>query len=155
MVARQIFRCFQHRDDCKAGDNTITLKTSPMKIHAEVEPVYIIGDFSVIPAEKGWVLDAPAKILTTGSWKEQGLPFYSWGITYTKEFNIEKPEGNWEIDLGEWNGTIAEVNVNGKQAPVIAFPPYNSDITGLIKPGDNKIEIKSYRKSEESVGSSS
>ena len=36
----------------KTGENIITLKTSPMKIHAEVEPVYIVGDFSVKPAEK-------------------------------------------------------------------------------------------------------
>ena len=27
-------------------------------------------------------------------------------------------------------------------APVIAFPPYESDITGLIKAGSNKIEVK-------------
>jgi hypothetical protein len=126
----------------KQGDNIIALKTSPMKIHAEIEPVYIVGDFSVKPAEKGWVLDTPVKMLTTGSWKEQGLPFYSWGITYTKEFKIEKQEGEWEVDLGKWNGTIAEVYVNGKTAPAIAFPPYSSDITGLIQPGTNKIEIK-------------
>jgi hypothetical protein len=126
----------------KQGDNTIALKTSPMKIHAEIEPVYIVGDFSVKPAEKGWVVESPAKILTTGTWKEQGLPFYSWGITYTKEFNLEKPSGNWEIDPGEWTGTIAEVYVNGKPAPAIAFPPYNSDITPMIQPGMNNVEIK-------------
>jgi hypothetical protein len=126
----------------KQGDNTITLNTSPMKIHAEVEPVYIVGNFSVLPVEKGWILDAPVKLLTTGSWKEQGLPFYSWGITYTKDYSIDNPEGAWEIELGKWNGTIAEVYVNGKAASAIAFPPYNSDITELIRPGMNKIEIK-------------
>jgi hypothetical protein len=136
------FSVFNIGMNVKQGDNTITLKVAPMKIHAEVEPVYILGDFSVLPAEKGWVIDAPVKILKTGSWKEQGLPFYSWGISYTREFNIEKPEGCWEVDLGEWNGTIAEVFVNGKSAPAIAFPPYNSDITGFIRPGMNKIEIK-------------
>ena len=31
----------------KTGDNMISLKTTPMKIHAEVEPIYILGDFSV------------------------------------------------------------------------------------------------------------
>ena len=136
------FGVFNIGMNVKPGDNTITLKTAPMKIHAEIEPVYIVGDFSVNPAEKGWVIEAPVKTLKAGSWKEQGLPFYSWGITYSKEFNIEKPAGNWEIDMGKWNGTIAEVSVNGKSAPLIAFPPYNSDITGLISPGINKIDIK-------------
>ena len=126
----------------KHGDNILTLKTSPMKIHAEVEPVYLLGDFSIKPADKGWVIEAPASSYTTGSWKAQGLPFYSWGITYSQEFNIEKADGKWQVELGKWNGTIAEVSVNGKPATVIAFPPYNTDISGLIKPGLNKIEVK-------------
>jgi hypothetical protein len=136
------FGVFNIGMNIKQGDNTITLRAAPMKIHAEIEPVYIVGDFSVRPAEKGWVIDPPVKKLTVGSWKEQGLPFYSWGITYSKEFNIENTEGYWEIQPGKWNGTIAEVTVNGKKAPVIAFPPYSSDITGLISPGINKVEIK-------------
>lgn len=126
----------------KPGDNTITLRTSPMKIHAEVEPVYIVGDFSVKPAEKGWTIEAPAPGYTVGSWKTQGLPFYSWGVTYSKDFNIEDIKGTWEIGLGKWNGTMAEIYVNGMPGTIIAFPPYTSDITGLIKPGMNKIEVK-------------
>ena len=125
----------------KTGDNTITLKASPMKIHAEIEPVYILGSFSANPAEKGWNIEAPAKTYSAGSWKTQGMPFYSRGVTYSKEFNIDNSDGKWEIALGNWYGTVAEVSVNGQQATVIAFPPYHSDITGLIKPGLNKIEV--------------
>jgi hypothetical protein len=112
-----------------------------MKIHAEIEPVYILGNFSVNSAEKGWEIDEPAKSYSSGSWKTQGLPFYSWGVTYSEEFNIASAEGNWEVILGKWNGTIAEVKVNGTQAPIIAFPPYHSDISRLIKPGINKIDV--------------
>ena len=125
----------------RPGDNTLTLKASPMKVNAEIEPVYILGDFAVKPAEKGWNIEAPASVYTTGSWKTQGLPFYSWGISYSKEFNIEKADGKWKVALGKWNGTISEVKVNGQSATVIAFPPYKSDITALVKPGLNKIEI--------------
>jgi len=126
----------------KEGDNTITLKTSPMKVNAEIEPVYITGDFSVKPAGKGWTIEAPVKSLTAGSWKDQGLPFYSWGITYTREFNIDTPEGKYFAVLPSWKGTIAEVSVNDQTAGVIAFPPYQSEVTGLLKQGSNKIEIK-------------
>jgi hypothetical protein len=126
----------------KKGDNTITLKVNPMKVHAEIEPVYITGDFSVKPAEKGWTIEPPVKTLTTGSWKDQGMPFYSWGVTYKKDYNIEKPEGQYFVRLNSWNGTVAEVKVNDQAAPVIAFPPYESEITGLIKPGFNKIEVR-------------
>lgn len=125
----------------KTGDNTIVIKASPMSIYAEVEPVYVLGDFSVMPAAKGFTITPPAPSYTTGSWKEQGLPFYSWGITYSREFNIEKAEGKWEVGLGDWKGTVAEVSVNGQPATVIAFPPYTTDVTGLIKPGVNKIDV--------------
>jgi hypothetical protein len=125
----------------RQGDNTITLKTAPMKISAEIEPVYILGNFSVTSADKGWILEAPAAEYTSGSWKNAGLPFYSWGVTYTREFNVDNASGNWEVVPGKWNGTMAEVKVNGQDAPIIAFPPYHSDITGLLKPGLNNVEI--------------
>jgi hypothetical protein len=70
------------------------------------------------------------------------MPFYSWGVIYSKEFNIENPEGKYLISLNKWKGTVAEVSVNGIPATVIAFPPYQSDITELIKPGINIIEVK-------------
>ena len=125
----------------KTGDNIITLKTSPMKVNAEIEPVYILGDFTVKTAEKGWEIESPVATYTTGSWKTQGLPFYSWGVSYSEEFNIENSDGKWEVALNNWCGTMAEISVNGQHAPVIAFPPYHSDITGLIKPGINKIDV--------------
>jgi hypothetical protein len=126
----------------KKGDNTISLIVSPMKIHAEIEPVYITGDFSVKSADKGWYIDSPASVLKPGSWKEQGLPFYSWSVTYSKEYNIDKPDGRWEVSLGNWKGTVAEVSVNGQAAITVAFPPYSADISGLLKPGVNTIDVK-------------
>ncbi len=126
----------------RQGDNTITITASPMKVHAEIEPVYIVGNFSVLPADKGWTIGEPVKSLTAGSWKQQGLPFYSWGITYSKEYNIDQPKGQFVVSLPEWKGTIAEVRINGKEAPVIAFPPYRADITDFVTSGKNTIEIK-------------
>jgi hypothetical protein len=44
--------------------------------------------------------------------------------------------------MGGQTGTIAEITVNGHSGPLIAFPPYVADITGLIRQGKNKIDIK-------------
>ena len=126
----------------KKGDNTISLKVSPMKVNAEIEPVYIIGNFSVKPADKGWTIEAPAREMVTGSWKDQGMPFYSWGVTYSKVFYADKPSGKYLVTLNNWKGTVAEVSVNGKSGPLIAFPPYKADVTGLISPGINNIQVK-------------
>lgn len=136
------FSVFEIGKYVNTGENTITLKASPMKVHAEIEPVYLTGDFSVIPAEKGWNISAPQKELTIGSWKSQGMPYYSWGVTYSREYRIDNPEGTWQVGPGKWNGTVAEVYVNGEKAGLIAFPPYRADVTGFIKQGINKIEIR-------------
>ncbi|MGB8489639.1 MAG: hypothetical protein WCE64_01130, partial [Bacteroidales bacterium] len=126
----------------RKGDNTITLNVSPMKVHAEIEPVYITGDFSVKPADKGWSIEEPVKLLAAGSWKDQGMPFYSWGVSYTRNYKIDKPEGKYLVDPGKWKGTIAEVTVNGRPGTPLAFPPYRSDISGLLRMGENTVEVK-------------
>jgi hypothetical protein len=124
------------------GENIITVKCSPMSVHAEIEPVYILGNFSVQPADKGWVINAPKNNFTIGSWKEQGYPFYSWGASYKKEFNIEQKSFYYEIGLGNWKGTCAEVFINGKAAGTIVLPTDRIDVTKMIKKGKNEVEIK-------------
>ena len=135
-------RVFRIGEFVKQGQNTITLKASPMKIHAEVEPIFLTGDFSLTPGDKGWIIKKPTGVFTMDSWKDQEMPFYSWGVTYSKDFSIENSDGEWQVALKKWAGTIAEVYVNGKPAPPVAFPPYTSDVTDLIQPGMNKIEVK-------------
>jgi hypothetical protein len=135
------FGVFRIGSFVKAGDNTVTVKASPMKIHSEIEPVYILGDFSVDQAAKGWSISASKALAATGSWKDQGLPFYSWGVTYSKDYTIDSPAGKYQILLPEWLGTVAEVTVDGKKAAIIAFPPYMADITSFLKPGMNKIGV--------------
>jgi hypothetical protein len=69
------------------------------------------------------------------------MPFYSQGIAYSQTFNIEKPATRYEVGLGEWKGTVAEVSVNGSPAGIIAYPPYRLDVSGLIKAGANTVTI--------------
>ena len=136
------FRVFYIGDIVRDGINELTLTASPMKVHAEIEPVYILGDFSVEPDRKGWIITPPLKELTTGPWKNQGMPFYSWSITYSREYNISSDGGKYFLQVSDWKGTVAEVFVNGKKAGIIAFPPYEADITPFISTGLNRIDLK-------------
>ncbi len=49
--------------------------------------------------------------------------------------------GRTAVQLGKWNGTVAEVRVNGKSAGVIGWQPYEMEITRLMKPGQNTVEV--------------
>ena len=126
----------------RGGDNTITLTVSPMSIHAELEPVTLLGAFGLKPAARGWEI-IPASALRTGSWKDQGLPFYPEGVAYSRQYLLEK--GNWfAVRLGKWNGSVAAVRVNGQEAGIIGWQPYELDITDFVRRGPNRIDVVVY-----------
>jgi hypothetical protein len=113
-----------------------------MHILAEVMPIYLLGDFLVKPANKGFEI-ANGDIDKMGSWRDLGLPFYSQKVAYTQGFNVKKSEGtSYKVKLNDWNGSVSEVLVNGKTAGLIAWQPNELDVTGLIKNGDNEIVVK-------------
>jgi hypothetical protein len=123
----------------RGGDNTVTLTVSPMSIHAELEPITLLGEFGLKSAGRGWEI-VPASPLGIGPWKDQGLPFYPEGISYSGQYRLEK--GNRTIvRLGEWNGSVAAVAVNGKEAGIIGWQPYELDVTEFCRPGSNRIDV--------------
>lgn len=127
----------------RPGRNELKVRVSPMNVLAELEPVYLTGNFGVMSTENGWLLTAPAEP-GWGSWRQQGLPFYSHTVSYIKSFNNTGAEASYSIRLGSWNGTLAEVLVNDREAGIIGWKPYEMDITDQVKAGENKIEVKVY-----------
>ncbi len=126
----------------KPGKNTLTIKAPRMHILAEVMPIYLLGDFSVIPNEKGFEI-AGGNIDSLGSWKENGLPFYSQKVAYSGNFSVSKSDGtSFKVKLNKWNGSVAEVLVNGQPAGLIAWQPNELDVTSLLKEGENEITVK-------------
>jgi len=124
------------------GKNTLTLRAPRMHILAEVMPVYLLGDFLVQPGSKGFEI-AGGAIGELGSWREAGLPFYSQKVAYSQNFNVSKSENTFfKVRMNNWNGSIAEVWVNGKQAGLIAWQPDELDITSFLKEGENDISVK-------------
>jgi hypothetical protein len=114
-----------------------------MSIHAELEPVYILGDFGLASQGAGWRITAPAA-LKPGAWKEQALPFYSQAVSYSRPYKLRRGGGPVKVRLGAWNGTVAEVAVNGKSAGVIGWQPYELDITSLVANGSTRVEVIVY-----------
>jgi len=125
----------------RPGQNTLTIKAARMSIFAELMPVYFLGDFLVKPAKQGFEI-TDGTIGSVGSWGEAGLPFYSQKVDYTQVFNVKKTTGaNYKVKLGQWNGTVAEVRVNGQSAGLIAWQPNELDVTSLLRNGKNEITV--------------
>lgn len=126
------------------GENTLTIKAPRMHILAEVMPVYLLGDFLVKPAETGFEITG-GEIQTAGSWQELGLPFYSREVSYTQTFQIAVISGSaFSVQMDDWNGTVAEIWVNGKNTGLIAWQPFELDVTEWLKPGTNEISVNVF-----------
>lgn len=112
----------------KTGENAVTLVAKPFTIYHELEPAYVLGDFSLKPAKSGFVIarSEPLEVLRgEGHGNEpEGMHWLSAGVGYHRDAN--KKEGNdfapWVIfDLGRtvdlaliriWN--YNEVNMSGR-----------------------------------------
>jgi hypothetical protein len=121
------------------GKNVITVSCRPMSIFAELEPVYLLGQFSLENSNNGWNMTG-ANQLKLGPWKDQGYPFYSHGVSYSKEYQLDKKKG-YKVSLNDWQGTLAQIWVNDFKVGIIGWQPHELDITEYIKDGANKIEV--------------
>lgn len=126
----------------ETGVNVVELSVEPMSIYAEIAPIYILGDFALQSASAGWIIIEPAENLGLGSWKTQGHPYYSWDVSYSKSYTIKDLSAQYTLQLKEWNGTLSEVYVNGSKVGLIAYKPYEFDLSPYLKKGKNNIEVR-------------
>ncbi|MCP4263185.1 MAG: hypothetical protein GY774_37605 [Planctomycetes bacterium] len=124
----------------KVGENTVTIKASPMTIYHELESAYVLGNFALKTADSGFTV-VPAKPITLGKWNEQGCPFYAAGVSYKQRFRLSRPKGRYFVSLPDWYGSVAKVLVNGKSAGHIYCRPWECDVTKFISKGVNNIEV--------------
>ncbi len=125
------------------GRNVITLKASPMTVHSELEPIYLIGDFNLKSVSKGWQI-VKSSAVKMGSWSAQGLPFYSDGMSYSSTYKVQPGSKTYIVKVTDWLGCVAEVKVNQKSAGVIISQPGELDVTDLVKEGENEITVNVY-----------
>jgi hypothetical protein len=76
---------------------------------------------------------------------DPGIRYYSGTATYTSILDAPPDwfsgDSQLHLDLGEVHD-IAEVLVNGQNAGIVWWPPYSVDVTQLLKPGTNRIEVR-------------
>jgi len=125
------------------GDNSIRLVASPMSVHAELEPIYITGNFNLEAQAKGWRLTKSTRP-ELGPWKQMGLPFYSWQMAYSRDYRFQETPQAAKVRMGRWHGTVAEVFVNGTSAGIIGWQPYEIAIGKYLRQGNNRIEVVVY-----------
>jgi hypothetical protein len=121
-------------------------KARQVEAGALPEPLEIYGpwDVSFQPA-----LGGPGKVSLDRliSWSEHSdarVKFYSGTATYAKQFEVKAdlfaPGRRLYLDLGKVE-VMAGVKVNGKDLGVLWKQPYCVEVTDVLKPGQNTLEV--------------
>lgn len=125
----------------KVGDNVVVLEAARMTVFHEIEPAYVLGDFSLRPQPAGWQI-APASPVQLGPWDKQGLPFYAEGVVYEQVFDVRQPAGRYVLAVPAWYGSVAEVLLDGKSAGHLVSRPWEVDVTDCLHAGRNVIQLR-------------
>jgi hypothetical protein len=89
------------------------------------------------------VIEAPCKSLQPQSWTRQGYPHFSGRAIYRKSFALpESFRGQRVFIEPEMEDDVLEVIVNGKSAGVRLWEPYQVEVTDLLIPGENTLELR-------------
>jgi len=139
-IDREFYR-FPVGDHLKTGANTLTLKAGKMSVHAEIMPVYVVGNFKLNPQKQGFEI-TNGTLNALGSWKSLGFPFYSQKVLYSQKYKSLQPGKSYKIKLNRWNGTMAVVYLNGVKAGLITAPPYELEIPANLQNGENTIGLE-------------
>jgi hypothetical protein len=128
-------------DAAVVGDNQVTISAAPMTVFHEIESAYVLGDFLLRAADRGWTI-APAEPLRLGAWNDQGLPYYADGVAYGQTYQGAQPQGRYVVRFPAWYGSVAQVHVNGSMAGHLVSQPWEVDVTEFIQPGSNAVEAR-------------
>ncbi len=124
------------RIEAKVGENIVKISAHPFDVRMELENIYLRGNFSVVPAEKGFRIASPS-VLDFGSWGKQGRPFYGDAVTYSAEVNSD---GKLRVELGKFEASVIEILLDGKRTALLGWPPYAA--TFDAKPGKHMVALR-------------
>ena len=85
------------------------------------------------------------KLIDWRKHSNDGIKYYSGEALYRTTFDVDGiPEGKrLAIELGRVEDVgIAEITLNGVDCGIVWRPPFMADITGAVKSGVNKLEVK-------------
>jgi hypothetical protein len=111
-----------------------------------LEPIMILGDFGVLPAKDSslFVLAEEPKTITLEDWCGQGYPFYCGSMRLTWMVSLPGEAQRVVLKCQKPRAPVCSVEVNGQHAGLLAWHPYEVDITDLVHEGDNEITVEVF-----------
>jgi len=122
----------------------------------EIEAIYLAGAFGVkslgplVPLEReayrcsgGFALCARPETAELGKVHASNLPFFAGTATLSKDFVLAPGrEGLRFLAFDRQLATLAKFRLNGVELGTFAWRPYLADVSGLLRPGVNHLEVE-------------
>ncbi len=124
----------------RRGSNTVELGAA-YRTGLEVEDIFLIGDFATRKiSDTEYSLVAEPAQLAGGNWVGQGYHFYSGNMAYQFPVVFRKGE-RVTLRLDQPVGTVIRVMVDGRAGPSLGWQPWEADLTSVLRPGENNVEV--------------
>jgi hypothetical protein len=123
----------------QVGENIVRVVAAPFDVRMELENIYLRGNFAVQAAERGFSIHAP-RPLQLGSWLKQGYPFYYDSVLYEARATIPKNARRLRVSFPDWQGSVAEVLLDGNHVQTIGWQPYVCEAP--VTPGPHAIGLR-------------
>ncbi|HTY58365.1 MAG TPA: glycosyl hydrolase [Bacteroidota bacterium] len=128
----------------RTGRNVIAIRLIAAKrTDGLLDPVRLVGGFAL--EETGGILQivpTPA-VMTAGDLASKGFPFFSGTAVYAAEVEVPEAYARGRLTLEVACGDdLLEVAVNGGGEKVLPWHPYRLSLTGELRPGTNRIELR-------------
>lgn len=118
----------------------------------EIEQIYLLGDFSVDATGSyeeldrdacrfsgDFVIEKPRTAISLEKIQRQGFPFFAGEITVKKNFSAR--DTNLMLDFVKTGINCIKAKINGNELPQFMWEPYTADVSGLVREGENEIEL--------------
>ena len=123
----------------------------------ELESIYLTGDFGVF-SESPWteeargglytkgpfVLRGKPAVVQTGDLTRQGFAFFAGNLRLTQTVTLPEETGAnlpQVLGLGTPAAPMLDVSINDDAPTPLLWAPWTIDLTGRLKPGDNRLTV--------------
>lgn len=127
MLQVEVGRCLKY------GENEIVLSAEPFQVRQEIDTIYLLGAFAVVPDPRGFHLSGPLPELGCGSWLQQGMPFYDGAVDYRFRLPQAFAGVRLRVPAGHWQGSVVELR-HGRNVQHC----YGPDLEWVIDPAQDE-----------------
>jgi hypothetical protein len=124
------------------GFNRIAVRSSSLVLDPQtvIYPALLLGSFSIVKGQNGWVVEKPAGTLGTESWTKYGYPYLSGAAVYRQSFEVPHQYNRLIMRMSQASGAL-EIRLNGKPIGKFIWQPIEIDITNLCESKRNELSI--------------